>query len=75
MIPGEIVLDPFLGPGSTLLAAEKTGRICRGVELDPLHVDFIIRRWIAATGQRAFLDKANDSASVEAREAVIYRVD
>jgi DNA modification methylase len=39
---GEIVLDPFLGSGSTLIAAEKTGRVCRGVELDPLYVDVII---------------------------------
>jgi DNA modification methylase len=39
------VLDPFLGSGSTLVAAEKTGRVCRGVELDPLFVDVIIRRY------------------------------
>jgi DNA modification methylase len=45
---GEIVLDPFLGSGSTLLAAENTGRVCRGVELDPLYVDVIIRRYEAA---------------------------
>jgi DNA modification methylase len=46
---GEIVLDPFLGSGSTLLAAENTGRVCRGVELDPLFVDVIIRRYETAT--------------------------
>jgi DNA modification methylase len=40
---GEIVLDPFLGSGSTLIAAENTGRLCCGVELDPLYVDAIIR--------------------------------
>jgi DNA modification methylase len=41
---GEIVLDPFLGSGSTIIAAERAGRICRGVELDPLYVDAIVRR-------------------------------
>jgi DNA modification methylase len=46
---GEIVLDPFLGSGSTLIAAENTGRVCRGVELDPLYVDVIIRRYATAT--------------------------
>ena len=42
---GEIVLDPFLGAGSTLIAAENTGRVCRGIELNPLYVDVIIRRY------------------------------
>jgi DNA modification methylase len=36
---GKIVLDSFLGSGTTLLAAERTGRICRGIELDPLYID------------------------------------
>jgi len=52
---GDIVLDPFLGSGSTLIAAEKVGRVCRGVELDPLYVDVIIRRYEAATGNAAIL--------------------
>src|SRR5437868_5895691 len=54
---GDIVLDPFLGSGSTLIAAENTGRVCRGVELDPLHVDVILRRYEAATGNSAVLVK------------------
>jgi DNA modification methylase len=40
----DIVIDPFLGSGSTLIAADKTGRVCRGVELDPLYVDVTVRR-------------------------------
>ncbi len=57
----DIVLDSFLGSGTTLLAAERTGRRCYGIELDPLYVDTAIRRWQAlkkvdvrleATGQR-----------------------
>src|SRR5208337_1549858 len=39
---GDIVIDPFLGSGSTLIATEKTSRVCRGVELDPLYVDTIV---------------------------------
>jgi hypothetical protein len=52
---GDIVIDPFLGSGSTLMAAHKTGRVCRGVELDPLYADVIVRRFEAATGIPATL--------------------
>ena len=57
---GDIVLDPFLGSGSTLIAAETTGRVCRGVELDPLYVDLIIRRYEAATGTTAVLAETGE---------------
>ena len=50
---GEIVLDPFLGSGTTILAAERVGRICFGMEIDPLYVDAIVRRWQAHTGGAA----------------------
>jgi DNA modification methylase len=50
---GDLVLDPFLGSGSTLLAAERVGRVCRGMELDPLYVDAAIRRWQHLTGDSA----------------------
>lgn len=49
----DVVLDPFLGIGSTVIAAQKTGRRCFGLELDPLYVDTIIRRWQAWTGADA----------------------
>jgi DNA modification methylase len=52
---GHAVLDPFLGSGSTVIAAERTGRIAYGIELDPRYVDVAIRRWQAATGQEATL--------------------
>jgi hypothetical protein len=52
---GQIVLDTFLGSGSTLMAADETGRLCAGVELDPLYVDVAIRRWQNATGRAAVL--------------------
>jgi DNA modification methylase len=47
---GDVVLDGFLGSGTTLIAAERTGRICAGIEIDPLYVDATIRRWQAYTG-------------------------
>ena len=50
---GDLVLDSFLGSGSTLIAAERTGRICHGLELDPLYVDTAIRRWQRHTGDYA----------------------
>jgi DNA modification methylase len=49
----EIVLDVFLGAGATLLAAERTGRRCYGIELDPLYVDAAIERWQRMTGRKA----------------------
>ena len=58
---GEIVIDPFLGSGSTLIAADRTGRVCRGVELDPLYVDVIVRRYEAATGNAAVLVETGET--------------
>jgi len=58
---GELVLDPFLGSGSTLIAAENTGRVCCGVELDPLYVDVIIRRYEASTGIAAILADSDET--------------
>ena len=50
---GDVVLDPFLGSGTTIIAAEKTGRVGRGIELDPGYVDTAVRRWQRLTGQHA----------------------
>lgn len=50
---GDIVLDPFLGSGSTLIAAEKTGRLCFSMDLDPAYVDLAVRRWQSWTGGQA----------------------
>ena len=50
---GDVVLDSFLGSGTTLIAAERVGRNCMGIELDPFYVDVAIRRWQKHTGDRA----------------------
>ncbi len=56
---GDIVLDPFLGSGTTVIAAERAGRACYGVELDPGYVDVVVRRWQAFTGQSAVLESTD----------------
>jgi len=53
--PGDIILEPFCGAGTTLIAAEQLGRICYGVELDPHYCDVIIARWEKMTGRQAEL--------------------
>jgi DNA modification methylase len=53
---GASVYDPFLGSGTTLIAAELSGRVCCGIELDPKYVDVIIERWQKLTGKQATLD-------------------
>jgi len=50
---GDTVLDNFSGAGSTILAAEKVGRVCYAMEIDPLYVDTAVRRWEKHTGERA----------------------
>lgn len=50
---GQVVMDLFLGSGSTLIAAESTDRVCYGMELDPFYIDVIINRWQNFTGKQA----------------------
>ena len=50
---GDVVLDGFLGSGSTLIACERAGRRCFGLEIDPRYVDVAVRRWEAYTGRKA----------------------
>ena len=66
---GDLVLDAFLGSGSTLIAAEETGRVCIGVELDPVYVDGAIRRWQKRTGKNAV-----HAATGETFDAIAERV-
>jgi DNA modification methylase len=66
---GDFVLDAFGGSGSTLLAAEKTGRRAALIEIDPLYVDVAIRRWQALTGENAFCPGSGETFAE--REAAI----
>ena len=56
--PGEMVLDLFLGSGSTLIAAEQTGRTSYGMEIEPKYIDVVIQRWEQFTGKKAELLEA-----------------
>ncbi|HET6538825.1 MAG TPA: DNA methyltransferase [Sphingopyxis sp.] len=71
---GEIVLDCFGGSGSTLIAAEKTGRVGMLIEYDPLYCDTIVKRWEKLTGKRAKLESTGDDfedvAELRANEPV-----
>lgn len=53
--PGQAVYEPFCGSGTTVIAAETTGRACHAMELDPAYVDVIVQRWEAFTGEDATL--------------------
>jgi hypothetical protein len=53
--PGQAVCEPFIGSGTTLIAAETTGRVCHGIELNPAYVDVAVERWQQFTGQTAVL--------------------
>jgi hypothetical protein len=67
----EIILDAFLGSGTTMIASERTGRRCYGLELDPAYVDTLVRRWQTYTGGRtrhAVTGKFFDELEADARE-------
>jgi DNA modification methylase len=68
---GDIVLDAFLGSGTTLIAAERTGRRCYGLELDPGYVDTIVRRWQKLSGGSALNAISGRNFDDLAREAEV----
>jgi DNA modification methylase len=55
--PGQAVYEPFSGSGTTIVAAEMTGRSCFAIEIDPAYVDVAVLRWQAFTGEDARLDQ------------------
>jgi DNA modification methylase len=56
--PGQAIYEPFNGSGSTLIAAEMTGRSCLAIDIDPAYVDVAVFRWQAFTGEAAILEKS-----------------
>jgi DNA modification methylase len=60
-LAGELVYDPFLGSGTTIIAAEMTGRACRAIELWPPYVDVAVIRWQNFTGRIATLQATGEA--------------
>jgi hypothetical protein len=69
---GDLVLDAFAGSGTTLIAAERIGRVARCLEIDPVYVDVAIRRWQKLTGQPAIEAVSGRSFAEIARERETY---
>lgn len=66
--PGQHVLEPFSGTGTTMLACELTGRACHGLEIEAAYVDIAIKRWLAFTGQHAVLESTGQTFAQVAEE-------
>ena len=66
--PGQVIYEPFMGSGTTLIAAETTGRICYGLEISPAYVDVAILRWQTLTGKTAVLADSGQSFNERAAE-------
>jgi DNA modification methylase len=68
--PGQAIYEPFSGSGTTLIAAEMSGRACHAVELSPAYVDVAVTRWEAFTGEKAVLEGGGAAfAAVAAQRA------
>jgi DNA modification methylase len=67
---GDLVLDAFLGSGTSLLAAERTGRVCRGIEIDPAYVDVAVTRWQQMTSGEARLEGSGETFAQVATQRV-----
>jgi DNA modification methylase len=59
--PGQAVYEPFSGSGTTIIAAEQTGRCCYAIELNPAYVDVAVKRWQEFTGQQATLEATGET--------------
>jgi len=67
---GDSVYDPFLGSGTTLAAAEVTGRVCCGLEIDPKYADVVVERWQGLSGKKATLEGDGRTFEVIAKDRV-----
>ena len=70
--PGQAVYEPFSGSGTTIIAAEMTGRACHAIELNPAYVDVAVTRWQAFTGEDARLE-GDGRSFAEVRQATSWR--
>ena len=70
---GDIVLDPFLGSGTTLLAAQRVGRVCYGIEIDPLYIDTAIQRWQRFTGENAINEATGETFTQRKSHLVVQQ--
>jgi len=68
---GATIAEPFLGSGTTLIAAEQLGRTCYGIEISPAYCDVTIARWEALTGEKATLIDGPASADGDAETALL----
>ena len=59
--PGGLCVEPFGGSGSTLMGAERTGRACYSMELNPVYCDVIVKRWEDFTGKKAILEESKEA--------------
>ena len=66
--PGQAVYEPFCGSGTSIIAAEQTGRICYAIELNPIYVDVAVKRWQEFTGQKAKLEATGEAFDAVAPE-------
>jgi DNA modification methylase len=66
---GQVVYDPFCGSGTTIIAAEQTGRACHAIEIAPAYVDVAVKRWQAFTGLEAKLDATGRYLRAEISQA------
>jgi DNA modification methylase len=71
--PGQAIYEPFLGSGTTLIAAQSCLRVCFAIEIDPLFVDLAIRRWQAFTGEPAV--RESDRADFQNLDLASHRTE
>jgi DNA modification methylase len=73
--PGQAVYDPFVGSGTTIIAAEMMGRACHAIEISPQYVDVAIQRWQNFTGQQATLERTGQTYAERAEEVAMEKAD
>ena len=72
-VGGVVVYDPFLGSGTTLIAAEQLGRKCYGLEISPAYCDVIVNRWESLTGRKAERNGARTDSETNEAENIVRR--